>query len=62
MKIGYLLQTGVPDMHSQPLSGPALHVKHIFEELQASRPSGPVARPFWTNGFGVRTICATMSQ
>ncbi len=34
MKIGYLLQTGVPDMHSQPLSGPALHVKHIFEELQ----------------------------
>jgi len=35
MKIGYLLQTGVPDLHSQPLSGPALHVKHIFEELQA---------------------------
>lgn len=34
MKIGYLLQSGVPDIRAQSLSGPALHVKHVFEELQ----------------------------
>ena len=34
MKIGYLLQSGVPDIRAQSLSGPALHVKHVFDELQ----------------------------
>ena len=34
MKIGYLLQSGVPDIRAQSLTGPALHVKHVFEELQ----------------------------
>ena len=33
MKIGYLMQAGVPDIRSRPLSGPANHVKNIFEEL-----------------------------
>lgn len=33
MKIGYLMQAGVPDMRQRPLSGPANHVKHVFEEL-----------------------------
>lgn len=35
MKIGYLMQAGVPDMFRQPPSGPALHVKHVIKELQA---------------------------
>ncbi|MFN8445497.1 MAG: glycosyltransferase family 4 protein [Caldilineaceae bacterium] len=34
MKIGYLLQAGVPDVRAQSLSGPALHVKHVFDELR----------------------------
>ncbi len=34
MKIGYLLQSGVPDVRAQSLSGPALHVKHVFDELR----------------------------
>ena len=33
MKIGYLMQAGVPDMRQLPLSGPANHVKHVFNEL-----------------------------
>jgi hypothetical protein len=34
MKIGYLMQAGVPDIRGLPLSGPANHVKYIFEELR----------------------------
>ena len=34
MKIGYLLQAGAPNMHAQPLSGPAAHVWHVCHELQ----------------------------
>jgi len=34
MKIGYLMQAGVPNMRERPLSGPANHVKHIVEELR----------------------------
>jgi glycosyltransferase involved in cell wall biosynthesis len=33
MKIGYLMQAGVPNLREYPLTGPALHVKHVFEEL-----------------------------
>lgn len=33
MKIGYLMQAGVPDVRQRPLSGPAIHVKHVFDEL-----------------------------
>lgn len=33
MKIGYLMQAGVPDVRQHPLSGPAVHVKHVFDEL-----------------------------
>jgi glycosyltransferase involved in cell wall biosynthesis len=33
MKIGYLMQAGVPDVFEKPLSGPAIHVKHVFSEL-----------------------------
>jgi glycosyltransferase involved in cell wall biosynthesis len=33
MKIGYLMQAGVPDVRRHPLSGPANHVTHVFEEL-----------------------------
>jgi alpha-maltose-1-phosphate synthase len=33
MRIGYLLQAGVPDIRARPLSGAANHVKHIFDEL-----------------------------
>jgi glycosyltransferase involved in cell wall biosynthesis len=34
MKIGYLMQAGVPDIRTRPLSGPAYHVKHVFDELR----------------------------
>lgn len=34
MKIGYLMQAGVPDVRAYPLSGPANHVKHVFDELR----------------------------
>jgi len=34
MRIGYLMQVGVPDMRVHPLSGPANHVKQVFNELQ----------------------------
>lgn len=34
MKIGYLMQAGVPDIREKPLSGPANHVKHVFDELR----------------------------
>ena len=34
MKIGYLMQAGVPDVIAKPLSGPANHVKHVFDELK----------------------------
>lgn len=33
MKIGYLMQTGVPDIRSDHPSGPAIHVKRVIEEL-----------------------------
>ncbi len=33
MKIAYLMQVGVPDVRQHPLSGPANHVKHVFNEL-----------------------------
>jgi glycosyltransferase involved in cell wall biosynthesis len=33
MKIGYLMQAGVPDVRGRPPSGPANHVKHVFVEL-----------------------------
>jgi glycosyltransferase involved in cell wall biosynthesis len=33
MKIGYLMQAGVPDIRSDPSSGPAVHVKRVIEEL-----------------------------
>jgi glycosyltransferase involved in cell wall biosynthesis len=35
MKIGYLMQAGVPDIFSPPLSGAANHVKFVFNELKA---------------------------
>ena len=34
MKIAYLMQVGVPDIRYDPPSGPALHVKHVVEELR----------------------------
>ena len=34
MKIGYLLQAGVPDIRSYPLSGPANHVFHVYDALR----------------------------
>lgn len=34
MKIGYLMQAGVPDIREKPLSGPANHVKHVCDELR----------------------------
>jgi hypothetical protein len=34
MKIGYLLQAGVPDIRQSPLTGPANHVKQIIQELR----------------------------
>jgi glycosyltransferase involved in cell wall biosynthesis len=34
MNIGYLLQSGVPDVRSSPLSGPANHVKYVIKELR----------------------------
>lgn len=33
MKIGYLMQAGVPDIREKPLTGPANHVKHVCDEL-----------------------------
>jgi glycosyltransferase involved in cell wall biosynthesis len=35
LKIGYLLQAGAPDIRRQPPSGPAVHVRAVFKELQA---------------------------
>jgi glycosyltransferase involved in cell wall biosynthesis len=35
MKIGYLMQSGVPDLQEVPLSGPAIHVKQVFKALIA---------------------------
>ncbi|MCA9969265.1 MAG: hypothetical protein KC425_03570, partial [Anaerolineales bacterium] len=34
MKIGYLMQAGVPDMRVAPLSGPAVHVQQVCAELR----------------------------
>lgn len=34
MKIGYLMQAGVPNVRQRPLSGPANHVKQVFNELR----------------------------
>ena len=34
MKIGYLMQAGVPDLLEFPLTGPANHVKQVFHELK----------------------------
>lgn len=36
MKIAYLMQAGVPDLRERSLSGPALHVKHVVDELRKS--------------------------
>lgn len=35
MKIGYLMQTGVPDIRQRPLSGPANHVWQVYKQLEA---------------------------
>lgn len=35
MKIGYLMQSGAPDMQVQPRSGPAAHVWHVCRELHS---------------------------
>ena len=34
MKIGYLMQEGVPDIRNRPLSGPANHVVCVIQELR----------------------------
>lgn len=34
MRIGYLLQEGVPELRRHPLSGPAIHVQQVVRELQ----------------------------
>lgn len=34
MRIGYILQAGVPDLRRQPRSGPAVHVYHVVRKLQ----------------------------
>jgi len=33
IKIGYLLQEGGPDVRKQPFTGPANHVRHVFNNL-----------------------------
>jgi glycosyltransferase involved in cell wall biosynthesis len=33
MKIGYLMQAGAPDLRQSPLTGPATHVRHVYQEL-----------------------------
>jgi glycosyltransferase involved in cell wall biosynthesis len=35
MKIGYLMQAGVPDIRQRPLSGPANHVWQVYNHLSA---------------------------
>jgi glycosyltransferase involved in cell wall biosynthesis len=35
VKIGYLMQAGAPDVRCLPPSGPAVHVREVFKELQA---------------------------
>jgi glycosyltransferase involved in cell wall biosynthesis len=35
MKIGYLMQAGVPDIRQRPLSGPANHVWQVYKNLEA---------------------------
>jgi glycosyltransferase involved in cell wall biosynthesis len=35
LKIGYLMQAGAPDIRRLPPSGPAVHVREVFKELQA---------------------------
>jgi glycosyltransferase involved in cell wall biosynthesis len=45
MKIGYLMQEGVPDIRIKPLSGPANHVVSVIRELrQAGHQVGLLAR------------------
>jgi glycosyltransferase involved in cell wall biosynthesis len=34
MKIGYIMQEGVPEIRKSPLSGPAVHVQYVFNELR----------------------------
>lgn len=34
MKIGYLMQAGVPDIRSDRPAGPAIHVRRVIEELE----------------------------
>ena len=34
MKIGYLMQAGVPDLRRHPFSGPANHVRYVVAELR----------------------------
>jgi glycosyltransferase involved in cell wall biosynthesis len=36
MKIGYLMQAGVPNICQRPLSGPANHVWHVYKQLEAA--------------------------
>ena len=33
IKIGYLLQAGVPDVRQRPFSGAANHVREVIKEL-----------------------------
>lgn len=35
MRIGYIMQAGVPNVRNYPLSGPANHVKNVIKEFQA---------------------------
>jgi glycosyltransferase involved in cell wall biosynthesis len=35
VKIAYLMQAGVPDIRHHPLSGPAIHVREVFNELKS---------------------------
>ena len=34
MKIGYLMQAGVPDIRQRPLSAPANHVWRVYKQLE----------------------------
>ncbi|HEX9077056.1 MAG TPA: glycosyltransferase family 4 protein [Anaerolineae bacterium] len=34
MKIGYLMQAGVPDVRQDPFSGPSVHVRQVITELE----------------------------
>jgi glycosyltransferase involved in cell wall biosynthesis len=36
MRIGYLMQAGVPDIRQRPLSGPANHVWQVYKQLESA--------------------------